>query len=289
MSQIDENVQDKAPAYGLPEGQDRELPPQEPARLGLLQRLVGIVFSPGETFEDVNRKPTWLAPLLIIFISTLAFSAFVEYRIRPDWDALFTRMVEKRLGKPMKDLKPEEAEPINRQIEVQKKFAKTDLATASGVMIALAKIAIFCVIYFIIPTGIFVLGLMFMQAQTTFKKILSVVLWSGVATSLISYLVTVVAIMIRDPESLRDFDARAGIIPSNLAAVLPEGSSSIVSSIAGSIDIFTIWFLILVSIGFSYIAGRKKYPTARTAKMVFGFWIIWVFVKAAFAAIGFGG
>jgi hypothetical protein len=289
MSQFEEKVRDDAPSYGLPEGQDRELPKQEPARLGPLQRLVGVMFSPGETFEDVNRKPTWLAPLLIIFISTLAFSAFVEYRIRPDWDALFTRMVEKQKGKPIKDLDPKEQEQIKSQIEIQKKFAKTDLTTPPGVMISLAKIAIFCVIYFIIPAGIFVLGLMFMQAKTTFKKILSVVLWAGVATSLISYLVTAVSIMIRDPETMREFDSRAGIIPSNLAALLPEGASSVVSSIAGSIDIFTIWFLILVSIGFSYISGRKKYPTARTAKMVFGFWIIWVFIKAAFAAIGFGG
>ncbi|HKP86727.1 MAG TPA: hypothetical protein VJZ26_11555, partial [Blastocatellia bacterium] len=122
------------------------------------------------------------------------------------------------------------------------------------------------------------------------KKILSVVAWSWCATALVSIIVTTVALMLRDSESLRDFNLAdpAGIIPTNLAVILPSGSSPVISSLAASFDVFTIWFLILLAIGFAAIAGAKKFKTSKTATLVFGTWAVWVIIKMGFAAIGFG-
>jgi hypothetical protein len=292
MSRIEDQAHSDAPAYGRNDDRIHEEPQKEPARLGPVQRFFGTLFSPGQTFEDISRKPTVIAPFLILLLGTVAISAFVEWRVKPDWDFIFNRMVEKRMGKPMKDLPPDQQAQVASQLEFSKKIAKTDLTTFTGVVIAVAKVLVFiCIIYYVIPSAIYALGLMFMQAQTTFKKILSVVFWSGAAVAIVTYLVYVGSLMLRDPESFRsaDMPAPTSLVPTNLGVLLPSDAAPALQSIVGSFDVFAIWFLILVSIGFSYIAGRKKFPTARTAKFVFGLWLVWVMIKAGFASLGIGG
>ncbi|HEV8482119.1 MAG TPA: hypothetical protein VGV87_01065, partial [Blastocatellia bacterium] len=67
MSHPESQVQPEIPDYGTSHIELHTTQP-EAARLGPLQRLIGILFSPGETFVDINRKPTWLAPLLISIV-----------------------------------------------------------------------------------------------------------------------------------------------------------------------------------------------------------------------------
>jgi Yip1 domain len=292
MSQPKNQANDDAPSYGAPATHSRyeQAPPQEPARIGWAGRLIGTLFSPGETFEDVNRKPTWLAPFIISVAITLAGSAFFEWRVKPDWDKFFQTMVEKRLGQPLKELPPDQQAQINKQLEWQKKFAKTDFSSPLSILITVGKFAVYFIFAFLIPAGVFALGLMFMQAKTTFKKILSVVAWSWCATTLVYSIVVAASLMVRDRESFRDFNLAdpAGILPTNLAVILPSGTSPFLSSIAGSLDIFTIWYLILLAIGFAAIAGAKNFKPGRTATLVFGIWVVWILVKAGFASIGFG-
>ena len=52
-------------------------PPQ--ARKGFAARVMGVFMSPGETFEDIARRPTILAPLLLLFV----VQATVTYLIVP--------------------------------------------------------------------------------------------------------------------------------------------------------------------------------------------------------------
>jgi hypothetical protein len=292
MSQPENQKTNEAPSYGAPDIPSRyeQAPPQEPARIGWAGRLTGTLFSPGETFQDVNRKPTWVAPLLISIALSLAFSAFFEWRVKPDWDRFFQTMVEKQLGKPMKELPPDQQAQINKQLEWQKKFARADFSSPQLILLGVAKFTIYYLLAFVICAGVFALGLMFMQAQATFKKTLSVVAWSWCATTLVYLCVTIASLMVRDSDSLKDLNLAdpAGIVPTNLAVALPSGTSPFISSIAGSIDIFTIWYLILLAIGFAAIAGAKKFKPGKTATLVFGVWVVGILIKAAFASIGFG-
>jgi Yip1 domain len=255
-----------------------------------LTSVPGMNRSPGETFQDVNRKPTWLAPLLISIAITLAGSAFFEWRVKPDWDKFFQTMIEKRLGQPLKELPPDRQAQINKQLEWQKRLARTDFSSPVSILIAVVKFAVFYLLAFLIPAAVLALCLMLMQARTTFKKILSVVAWSWCATALVYTVVTIASLMVRDSDSLKDINLAdpAGIVPTNLAVILPSGASPFLGSLAGSLDLFTIWYLILLAIGFAAIAGAKNFKTGKTATLVFGVWVVWILVKAGFASIGFG-
>ena len=273
MSEPENQIPGAAPAYAAPQPQEQPAA-EEPARLGPFSRLTGTLFSPGETFADVNRKPTWLAPMIIAIATVLASSFFFSWRAHPDWDTIFRTQFKKQAEKRTQQPTPEQ---LDQQVAIAKTFAK--FSPIIG--------AVFTPIIYVIVAGIFALGMMFIQAKTTFKKILSVVSWSCAALGIVTNIVMMASLMLRDEEGLRSIDPTqpSGIIPSNLAAILSSDASAVIKSLAGSLDIFTIWLLILFSIGFAAIAGSRKITTGKAASVVFGFWVVFVLIKAGWAAI----
>lgn len=276
MSEPTNPMSEAAPPYAAPPQHEPEAA-EEPARLGPFSRLTGTLISPGETFADVNRKPTWLAPMIIAIVTVVASTVFFSWRVHPDWDSIMRNQIKKGLERRNQSITDE-------QMQQQVNFAK-GIAKFSPVIGA-----VFTPIIYVIVAGIFALGLMFIQAKTTFKKILSVVAWSFATTSIVATLVTMASLMVRDEEGLRNIDPTqpGGIVPSNLAVFLASNASPIIKSIAGSLDVFSIWILILLSIGFAAIAGSRKITTGKAASVVFGFWAVFVVLKVGWAAV-FGG
>jgi len=272
MSQPEDQMAEAIPMYGAPHQQDQPRV-EEPARLGPLARLTGTLLSPGETFADVNRKPTWIAPMIIAIATVLASTFFFQWRVHPDWDSIMRNQIKKRMERSNQSLTEEQ---MQQQVAFSKSIAK--FFPIIG--------AIVTPIIYVILAGIFALGLMFIQAKTTFKKILSVVAWSCAAVGIIATVVTMASLMVRDEEGLRSIDPTqsAGIVPSNLAVFLPSTASAVIKAVAASLDIFTIWILILMSIGFASIAGSRKIKTGNTATVVFGFWAVYVLLKIGWAA-----
>jgi len=276
MSAPEDHANEPAPSYAAPQSHEAT-PPEESAQLGPFSRLTGALLSPGETFTDVNRKPTWLAPMIIAIVTVIASTLFFQWRVHPDWDQTFRTQFKKQAEKRNQQITDDQ---LNTQVKVATTFAKFAPIVA----------AVVTPIFYLILAGIFALGLMMIQAKTTFKKILSVIAWSFVATSIVATVVTMASLMVRDEDSLRTIDPTqaAGIVPTNLAAFLPAEASAVIKSLAASIDIFTIWTMILLSIGFAAIAGSRKITTGKAATVVFGFWAVFVLIKVGWAA-AFGG
>lgn len=272
MSHPEDQMPEAIPTYGAPHQQDQPRI-EEPARLGPVARLTGTLLSPGETFADVNRKPTWIAPMIIAIATVLASTFFFQWRVHPDWDSIMRNQIKKRMERSNQSLTEEQ---MQQQVAFSKSIAK--FFPIIG--------AIVTPIIYVILAGIFALGLMFIQAKPTFKKILSVVAWSSAAVGIIATVVTIASLMVRDEEGLRSIDPTqsAGIVPSNLAVFLPSTASAVLKAVAASLDIFTIWILILLSIGFASIAGSRKIKTGNTATVVFGFWAVYVLLKIGWAA-----
>jgi hypothetical protein len=273
MSEMQNPMQSDAPVYGAPRVQDQPTP-EEPAKLGPLQRLVGIMFSPGETFADVNRKPTVIAPILIAVATVVASTIFFSWWVNPDWDRILRPQVKQRIEKGGQTATEDQ---IRQGVEFGKMFAKFTPAI----------VAVFVPIFYVVLAGIFALGMMFIQAKTTFKKILSVVAWGGAVTALIGTIVGTIALLLQDKESLASIDPTksSGIAPTNVGAFLPSGTSPIITALANSLDIFSIWYMILLAIGLAAIAGSRKITPGKTGGMVFGLWAIFVLIKMGFAAM----
>lgn len=276
MSETENQTFESSPSNGEPpqHHDEQAVAADEPARFGPLSRLTGTLLSPGETFADVNRKPTWLAPMIIAVVTVIASSLFFTWRVHPNWEEITRAQIKKRMEKSNQSI-PEEQ--LQQQINIGKTIAK--FYPIIG--------AVFTPIVYLIVAGIFALGMMLIQAKTTFKKILSVVAWTFAAMGLLGTVVMMASLMVRDEEGLRNIDPTqpSGIVPTNLAVFLASDSSPVIKAIAGSLDVFSIWILILLSIGFAAIAGSRKITTGKTATVVFGFWLVFVVIKVGWAAI----
>ena len=276
MNEMENPTQSDAPVYGVPRAPETTVL-EEPARLGPLQRLTGVMFSPGDTFADVNRKPTVLAPILIAVAVVVASTAFFSFWVNPDWDRILRPSVKQRIERGGQTATEEQ---IAQGVKYGKIFAKYTPVI----------VAIFVPIFYLFLAGVFALGMMFIQAKTTFKKILSVVAWGGAATGLISGVVGILVLLLQDKETLANLDPTksSGIAPTNLDAILSGMSVELPAALkaaASSLDIFSIWYMILLAIGLAAIAGSRRITTSKTGGMVFGLWAVYVCVKMGIAAI----
>lgn len=242
-------------------------------RAGIAQRLVGTLLWPVKTFENINRKPTWLAPLIIATVAMIFGNMFFNWRVNPDWEQLTRNRIMQRMRTSGQQVPPE-------QIEQQVARSKT-IAKFSAVL-PVVLIPATCLIL----AGIFALGFkVLLQAQASFRKVLSVVAWSMAATRLASTVLLVAILLARSKESLEGFDrAQSSLVVTNLAFILSQHASAAVKSFVSSLDVITIWLLVLLTIGFVAIAGSRKIKVAKIGALVFGFWAGWVFVKVVLAA-----
>lgn len=285
MSEPENPTPEPAPEYGAPQRHEQPAV-EESARLGPLLRLTGALFSAGETFADVNRKPTWLTAMIIVMLTGFAASVLIEWRVKPDWERFFRTQTTKALERSGRSVPPEQ---IDQQIAMQVMFARTDLTSPLSLAVLVVKLVIYTILYCVVPAGVFALGLMLIQAKTTFKKILSVVAWSTAATGLVGAVVFFAALMVRDQEGLREINPTeiTNLVPTNLGVILPSDTSPFLGSIAASLDIFSIWLLILFVLGFTAIAGARKITRGKIGTIVVSLWLVWVLIKAGAASVFF--
>src|SRR5262245_8363832 len=124
------------PSYGAPSAPQTEVEAVEPAKLGPIGRLTGVLLSPGETFQDINRKPTILVPLiLMIAIALGGYYAFVV-RINPDWNAIVRTQIKKRMERSSQTLTEDQ---LAQQAKIGVTIAKlTPVLIAVGLPITIA-------------------------------------------------------------------------------------------------------------------------------------------------------
>jgi hypothetical protein len=263
-----------APSYGAPATAQPPTAPQEEAKIGPIGRLTGVIFSPGETFEDINRKPTWLIPMLFFAILSLASMAVFTWKINPDWNAISRSAITKQMERSGQTLT---AEQMDAQVRISATI--TQIAIYVGPVVGSA---IFCLLL----AGLYALGMMLIQARTTFKKVLSVVSWTFAGITAVGLVVTVASLFVMDTSTLSTLNPQRWpeIIPTNLAA-LTDVSSPVLRSLLSSIDVFSIWRIILLSIGLAAVAGSRKITSGRTAVIVVAVQVIGVLLGMGMAAM----
>jgi len=252
--------------------------PQEgSARIGNISRLVGMFLSPGETFAEVKRRPNYVAPLMLLVIAVLIGSTFFTWRVKPDLSQIIRNRITQRDTAANRVTPPEQVE---RQVAIGKSIAYF----SPVISIVGAPAACFAL------AGIISLGLTLLRAQTAFRKILSVIAWSAAATRIVATLALIAVLMVRDQESLSDIDPTqsTGIVLTNLSVLLSSGTSAPIKSLAASMDIFTIWFLILITIGIATVVEAREVTMGKIGALVFGLWGIWVIVKVSLAVVAGG-
>jgi hypothetical protein len=229
------------------------------------ERLMGIFISPVETLADVARKPDFLVPLIVLILATVAVTEILLWKIGLEH---LVRMGLEQSSAASR-MSPEQLEAVVHQ-QVRIATFTTHPAAVLGVPIILLILA---------GLGILIVNVIF-GARAKFKTVFSEICYADLVT-LLGSLMAIALIWFGDPDHFN----QSNPIPSNIGYFLnPHEVSKPLYSLASSIDIFTIWFLILMSIGLSEASGRKVKPLS--VFLVYGgIWMLWILLKIGLAMI----
>jgi hypothetical protein len=115
-------------------------------------------------------------------------------------------------------------------------------------------------------------------ARVEFKTAFAVTCYANLV-ALLGSIMALVLILLGDPEH---FNAQ-NPVPSNIGFFLnPLETPKALLSLASSFDIFTLWFIGLLGVGFSEATGRKVKALTVFLTIV-GLWMIWVLGKMGLA------
>lgn len=273
MNQRKESTAGRPPAGG-----GGVTPPEAPPKTNPARRLAGVIVSPGQTFREINLKPTWLAPLVIAVAAALAGSAFYSWRVSPDWEQRVLARIEEHRETTGQVMTPDQ---VGQQLALARTMGKLSLVLPA------VQLPLFC----LVVAGLCFVGFgMVFLAAPPFRKVFAVVVWSVAANRVIGTVVLVAVLLLSDRESLQSADsARAKLVLADLGTFLPSDAPAVVRSLASSVNLFTIWFLVMVVVGFTRLGDSHSRPFAarKVAALVFGLWAAWTLTKAALA-LGFG-
>jgi hypothetical protein len=239
-----------------------ETQPASRPETGALGRITGVSVSPTRTFGEIARRPTWVVPLLALWVLSIIVSGLLAQKT--DWRSFFERQNSKnaRFDQMPQDQK-------DRMVENQVKYAPK-FAFAFGIV----GTGIFVLIVTLVYWGAFNL---FNGAALNFKTAFGLVSYAFVPL-IISSLLAIIILLIKprgdvDPEHF---------LASSVGAFLPDDAPKWLEALGQSLELFWIWTLALVALGFS-AASPKKIKPAGAFLTVYGIWAVWVLCKVAWA------
>jgi len=236
--------------------------------LSQIERVTDTFSAPSKTFEDVKsgNKSWWMPFLILSIVGYILFAAIytkigmqqvVDNQVRLDPKA------EERMA---------QATPDQRAMQSKIGMYVTEgIFLANPVLVLLAGAVISVVLW---PTINFVFA-----GKAKFGSVFCVWMYAALPTIVKTLLGTVVIFAGVAPES---FNIK-NFAPTNLGAFMnPMESNKALYTLATSLDLVSIWSLVVLSIGIAIVAGVKR-SSGYTA--VFGWWAITVLIGVGWAAI----
>lgn len=242
--------------------------PEAPQSMGAFARVIGAIFSPRATFQDIARKPSWLLPLLILIILSMSITAIFGHRV--GWRAFMEKQNSQSRASQqrMAQMTPAQQE---KMIETQVK-----IAPIAGYIGAAVGFPIISLVIAAIFMGIFNATA---GASLDFKTSFGVVTHSYLPFAIPS-LLGILVLYLKPPDTV---DLQ-NLVASNVGALLSKSAPTWQVSTGTSLDIFTFWVLGLMAFGYS-VVRPKKLKIGTTLAWVIGVWIVYVLIKAGLLAM----
>jgi hypothetical protein len=239
-------------------------PEQPQAHMSAFSRLLGVLYAPQKTYEDIVRKPSWVLSIVVITLFSIAVSVGINQRM--NWREFISKQIEK--SPQAAQLSAEQKE---QRIEGGAKI--TPIVTyCIGVIGPILGALIFALVFW----GAYsLLG----GASTNFGTSMAITSHAFMP-GLISSPLLLLVIFLKPPGTL-DLE---NPLASNLAAVLPDDSAKWLVALCKSFDVFTFWTLILIAIGFA-VTSPKKLKGGKPYVIAFSVWAAYVVCRVGWAFI----
>jgi hypothetical protein len=232
------------------------------------QRVTNTFTAPSTTFEDIKRgNKSWWLPFVIIAIVGYILFAAVFFKIG------MTNVVDNQIR-----LDPKASERMaNATPEQREMGSKISLYITEGVFIANPALVLAGVA--LLSLGLWATINFVFGGKATYGSIFTVWIFATLPTIMKTLLGVLVIFAGAAPET---FNIK-NFAPTNAAAFLnPLEANKVLYTLASSLDVVTIWTLVLLGMGTAIVAGVKR-TSGYIA--VFGWWAIFVLIGVGIAAI----
>ena len=234
-------------------------PAAEPPAKNSFQRIAGVLFAPAETFKDIARKPDIVVPLVILVL--LGIVAAVLLVPRMDFDAMMQEQMAQS-GRQMSEADMERASKV---------------AAGFGKMMAYASPLLSVAIWAIIAAVLLLAHRLF-GGEGNFMQAFSTTLYAWIPNAISGIVMTIVAVAKGEVNPA----TMGTLVKSSPAFLVDMKDNPVLFALLSSFDIFTIWVLILLIIGFSTLSRLSR---GKSAAIVISLWLVTVVVKLGFAAM----
>lgn len=235
-------------------------PPQEP-NPNSFSRIAGVFFAPGETFASIVRRPDFVVPLVILLVISLLTGVIVAQKV--DFKELARDAIE---AQPRaKNLPPD---ILQKQVNMTAGFMK--VASYGSPIISTLVMVILAAILF---AAFKIFG-----GEGDFLQALSITVYAWYP-NLIRAIVSVVALLSKKTLTMY---ALQNPVASNIGYFINPKLHPIAAAFWSSIDLFTIWTIVLLIIGF---AAMSRFSRMKSAVIILSLWAVKILFSVAAGAM----
>jgi Yip1 domain len=210
---------------------------------------MNVFIAPRKTFEDLKRKSSWWVPWMVSAVFALIFAVIAVQKID------MGRFVQQQIDRsPSAQKRLERATPEQR-------------AQGLAIQATITKVTFYMVPFFILIGGLITAAVLMavfnfiLGAEVPFQRALAIAFYSGLPGILGSLLLIVSFLVSADPSTI---DIAGNPMPTNLGFFMDPEGNKILYGLASALDIFKIWWVILLGLGFSVASSNRK-PSVGTA------------------------
>jgi Yip1 domain len=238
------------------------LPADQPP-LSEVERVVDTFLAPTKAFTDLRRSSNWLVPAVLLILSSLLVVWVADMKIG------FPKIVDNQFA-----LQPKATERLD-------KLSPEDRAKQMEAVIKFNRIVAYCfwiivLVYLIIVAAVLLGTFNFgMGTELTFNQCIAVCMYTSLP-GVIKGLLTVLVIFLGATGNFTFQNP----IASNLGGLV-DPSSHFLYALLTSIDVFTIWTLVLAGIAFSCLTKVKR---ETCMAVIFGWWLVFILALSGIGA-----
>jgi hypothetical protein len=212
----------------------------EPPQMSEAATLGSIFFEPGQTFEDLRRKPRFIVALLIIIALTTAFQFIFVQKMGEE---RMKRAVVEQMDKnpQMQSLPPEQRE---RSINVS-----MSITTYIRYLIP-----VFVLVFFAVGGLIYWLAGKAAGGSLNYWHGLSAWVYSSFPPTVVTMLCNFLILFLKSPDEIDISASQRGLIHANPSFFIDGKEAPVLATILSTFDFFLIWGWVLAAIGLQKIA-----------------------------------
>jgi hypothetical protein len=235
--------------------------------LSEVERVVDTFVAPSKTFNDILRSSSWWLPWLLGALVPLGFSVAIQQKV--GWDKTYSNILRQSSQTQQDRIAQLPPDQQARQKAIAASFTKYVVWASPVLGLLFAAIA----------AGVLLMTLNFgLGGRATFGQIFAVWMYATLPWLISGILGIVVLFAGLDADA---FNLK-NPVGTNIGYYLPTDLPQWLIAFGTSLDILTIWVLVLLTIGCAIVARTKL---ASTAIAVVGWWVLITLVKVGVAAI----